>query len=402
MGPFLSASSEAKEPPPTTVEALVRGNNAFAFELNPRVGHDSGNRVFSPFSISTALAMTYAGALDETAQEMAKTLRFTVPPDQLHRAFHRLIVELKSRNSAKAESSEVPDLQLFSANALWHQVGDRILADFQKQVEVQYLGGVFPINFRSSKIEALRAINTWVEDQTRNKIRDLIKPDQIGQGTRLVLTNALYFKGLWANPFSEQRTAMGDFHVSASETIKTPLMNQTERFRYVEAKEFRALELPYKGRSLSFVLLLPKAVDGLPALESSLSAESLSNVLGGFSPHRVDVTLPRFKVTSEFELKPALSALGMVRAFDPTRADFSGMTGTRDFSLSAVIHKAFIDVQEAGTEAAAATAVVMMRSAMVVPTEPVVFRADHPFLFLIRDIRTGTILFLGRFVKPEA
>ena len=215
----------------------------------------------------------------------------------------------------------------------------------------------------------------------------------------LVLTNAIYFKALWATPFDDQATAPADFHVKDHDPVRVDMMNLTSRFRYLDEKAFQALELPYQGNSLVMVVLLPRAKDGLAELEASLSCEMLDGWLKKLSSRRVNVSLPRFKLTAELELKDALSTLGMPVAFQPRKADFAGITGTRDFAISAVVHKAFVEVKEKGTEAAAATGVTMSRAA-VAPVPPVVFRADHPFFFLIRDNSTGSLLFLGRLVRP--
>jgi serpin B len=395
---FSNNEVRAVEPSdPTT--ALVRGNSEFALDLYGRISEGDGNRFLSPVSISTALAMTYAGAQGETAQQIAKALHFTLPPDQFHQAFHRLIAELLGRNSPATSTQQGPDVQLFAANALWCQSGERILADFRKRIEVNYRGGLYPVDFRTQTEEARRTINAWVEEQTKGKIQDLLKPTHVSPRTLLVLTNAVYFKGLWASPFSERSTAPADFHSSTADRVRVQMMNQTGRFRYGEDDATQLLELPYKGDSLAMVLVLPKTMDGLRQLESSLTFTTLDTSLKKLSSHRVEVAVPKFKLTETSELQGPLSELGMPLAFEPGKADFSGMTGTRDFAISAVVHKAFVEVEERGTEAAAATAVVAMRSAMVA-APPEVFRADHPFLFLIRDTRNGAILFLGRLVKP--
>jgi len=382
---------------PTT--ALVQGNSEFALDLYGRISRGEGNRFISPFSISCALAMTYAGAQEETAVQIAKTLHFNLPPAQLHPAFHQLITELHSRNAPPTGSKEPPAVELLTANALWCQAGERILPDFQQRIEINYQGGLYPVDFRKDTEAARRTINTWVEEQTRGKILDLLKPRHIDSHTVLVLTNAIYFKALWDMPFSPKMTAPSDFHASPTDQIRVDMMNLNARFRYFEDGGFQALELPYKGRTLAMVVLLPRANDGLAQLESSLTAPKLENWLSKLSSRKVDASLPKFKLTEEYDLKDPLSELGMPVAFDSTKADFSGITGTREFAISAVVHKAFVEVEEKGTEAAAATGVVMARTA-VLAAPPVVFRADHPFFFLIRDTRTGSILFLGRLVRP--
>jgi serpin B len=379
---------------------LVRGNNAFALDLYSRLRSGDGNRFLSPWSISAALAMTYAGARGPTAAEMAKVLHFDTGPAQLHEGFHLLITELHGRNTPRAGSNDDPDVQLLTANALWAQAGYRLLPEFLKLIEVNYGGGLYTVDFQGATEAARQRINAWVEEQTRDKIKELLKPGILGPLTRLVLTNAIYFKALWAAPFAAANTHPDDFQVSKQDKVRVAMMNQTASFGYLDGGPFQALELPYKGNTLAMVIVLPKSVDGLAALESAMTLETLDTLLKPLSPRRVRVSLPKFKLTGEFKLNQVLSDLGMPSAFESS-ADFSGMTGTRDLAISAVVHKAFVAVEEKGTEAAAATAVVMGRAVMHVPP-PTVFRADHPFVFLIRDVRTGSILFLGRLVRPEA
>jgi len=290
--------------------------------------------------------------------------------------------------------------QLNVADALWAQRGQSFLPEYLKVVQSSYGAGFQPIDFRAGPDAARATINHWIEKQTNNKIQDLLAPGAVTPTTRLVITNAIYFKGDWLDAFDKKATEDADFHLSASQTVKAPLMHETGGFAYFDGGAFQALELAYKGGALAMVVLLPKDVDGLPALEQSLTAAALSEWTGKLAPvDKVVVTLPRFAMTRAFELNDALAAMGMAQAFTGA-ADFSGMTGRRDFTISAAIHKAFIDVNETGTEAAAATSIVMRATAMRYEPPPVVFRADHPFLFLIRDTRSGAILFLGRVADP--
>jgi serpin B len=386
---------DATEP----VATLVQGNSAFALDLYAHLREGDGNRFVSPFSISTALAMAYAGAQEETALQIAKALRFNLPPSQLHPAFHKLITELHGRNASPADLDRPADVQLFTANALWSQAGERILADFQNRIEINYQGGLYPVDFRHAPDQARQTINAWVEEQTKGKIKDLLKSTHIDPQTLLIITNAIYFKALWASPFTKAKTSQQDFHASPGDVVRVDMMNQAGRFRYFDEGSIQALELPYKGDTLAMVILLPKTIDGFGHLESSLTASKIEEWLKKMSSHRIDVSLPKFKLAAECELKDALSALGMPVAFTLGKADFSGITGTRELVISAVVHKAFVEVEETGTEAAAATGVVFARTAAIAQP-PVIFRADHPFFFLIRDLRTGAILFLGRLVRP--
>ena len=378
---------------------LVRGNNAFALDLYSHIGESEGNRFISPFSISCALAMTRAGARGETAEQIDKALHFNLPTGELHSAFRHLIDDLHHQNGTATGPKPAVPFELFTANALWTQSGERILPEFQKLIESSYEGGHYPVDFQQSPGAALQHINHWVEEQTKGKIKDLLKPQNVDARTVLILTNAIYFKALWASPFLAQLTKPDDFHASASEKVRVDMMHQAGRFRYVEDGAAQTLELPYQGGDLAMVIVLPRSKDGLTQLEGSLSLSKLEGSLKTLASRRVEISLPRFKLTAECELKGALSALGMPVAFDPSHADFSGMTGKRELAISAVVHKAFVEVDEKGTEAAAATGVAMARMSAVM-TSPPVFRADHPFLFLIRDNRNGSILFMGRLVRP--
>jgi serpin B len=378
---------------------LVRGNNEFALNLYGQIAHGAGNRFVSPFSVSCALAMTYGGAHGDTASQLARALHFNLPPAELHPAFHRLIGDLHNRDESKASPSAARAVELLIANALWTQSGERILPEFQKLIESNYEGGLIPVDFRQSPAAAREYINHWVEEHTREKIKDLIKPQHIDSRTVLLLTNAIYFKALWASPFAAQHTRPDDFQAPAGEKVRVDMMHLSEKFRYAEDASAQVLELPYQGGNLSMVVVLPKTPNGLGQLESSLSLAKLDGWLSALAQRRVEVSLPRFKLTAESELKDALSSLGMPAAFVAGQADFSGMTGSRDFTISAVVHKAFVEVEEKGTEAAAATGVVMLRASIALPP-PTIFRADHPFLFLIRDNKNASILFLGRLVRP--
>ena len=323
--PALAFSLEARTMETADqADALVRGNNAFALDLYGSLGQGDGNRFFSPLSISTALAMTYAGAEGETARQMARTLHFDLPADRLHAAFHRLTTELLSRTSAPPGSTEAPDVQLFTANALWIQSGEPILSDFRKRIEVNYRGGIYPVDFRGAAEQARRTINAWVEEQTRDKIKDLLKPVHVKESTVLVLTNAIYFKALWDMPFTAERTRPDEFQPATGAKVRVDMMNQTDRFRYFDEGSFQALELPYKGNTLAMVVFLPKSPDGLATLESSLTPEKLTAWLAKLSSHRVQVSIPKFRLTGEFDLKDALSGLGMTDAFRPGRGRFLG------------------------------------------------------------------------------
>jgi serpin B len=379
--------------------AVVEGNNAFAIELYGQLHNRSGNLFFSPESISTALAMTYAGARANTAAEMAKTLHFTLPPGRLHPAMGAL---LRDRNAAH------DGYQLEEADALWVQEGYALLPEFLKLNKDNYEAGLNQLDLKGATEESRQTINLWVEQRTENKIRELLTPGILDSYTRLVLTNAIYFKGDWEKAFKKEDTKAEDFHLFATQAIKTPLMHMTNGFNYFDGGSFQALEIPYKHKELSMIILLPKAMGGLSEFEQSLSPANMQQLLDQLGPAReVIVTMPKFKIEALFGPGPTLIAMGMKEAFDRKMADFSGMASRKtmqldgNLSIDAVIHKAYVDVDEEGTEAAAATALGGRKLGAYRPEPPIIFRADHPFMFLIRDNRSGSILFIGRVTNPS-
>ncbi|MFO0951134.1 MAG: serpin family protein [Isosphaeraceae bacterium] len=386
--------------PPADVESVVAGNNRFALDLYSKLREGTGNRFFSPYSVSTALAMTYAGARGETAAQMAQTLRFALPPDRLHPAFHALISQTNEKSKPGAAGS--PDT-LVTANALWGQHGEGFLDAFLKVTRENYGAGLRELDFKKDPQACRRTINAWVEEQTRDKIKDLIGPSDVTTDTSLVLTNAIYFKGRWAHPFRESLTNPdGVFRAPGGKSVKTPMMSQQTDLRYFDAGSFHLVEMPYVERGLAMTVVLPKKDDGLAEVEAKLDAPGLRLWADSARTRPVRLEFPRFKLTESLELARVLADMGMPSAFGGREADFSGMNGRRDLSISAVIHKAFVDVNEKGTEAAAATGVVMARAAAIQPQlEPVEFKVDHPFLFFINDRTTGSVLFVGRVLDPS-
>ncbi|MBP7936434.1 MAG: serpin family protein [Phycisphaerae bacterium] len=384
--PSCPAGAAAPTSAPSDQQALAEGNNRFAFSLYAQLRSGTGNLFFSPYSISTALEMTYAGARGETAAQMAKTLELKLEPDRLHPAAHNLIEALNA-------GGRKGDYELSVANALWGQKGYGFLPDFLDLTQRNYGAGLREVDFSNAR-SALRTINTWVEKETRKKIKDLIKPDMITPNTVLVLTNAIYFRGSWSLPFNNKHTQRQPFTLVDNTKVDALIMHRTGMFNYMKGDGLQVLELPYVGGRLSMIILLPNQVAGLPALEKSLSTENLQQWLAKLREKEVSVALPRFKTTSEFRLNDVLKAMGMTDAFSG-QADFSGMDGRKRLSISHAVHKAFVDVNEQGTEAAAATGVIMKASA------PPFFRADHPFVFLIRDIPSNSVLFIGRVMNPK-
>jgi len=405
-----------------TEEVVVEGNNRFALELYAKLWAQEGNLFFSPYSVSTALAMAYAGARGETESQMAKTLHFPTPTSSyrktgvgvgvyqdpnkeageaeqawreqgFHREFGAIVEDLNVRGAKGG-------YELSVANALWGQKGYGFLAEFLELIEAKYGGKLNEVDFISATEAARQTINAWVEKETKDKIKNLIRKGVLDKLTRLVLTNAIYFKGNWARQFEEDKTKEAPFTLISGEKVNVPMMNQTAEFNYMETEDFQGLELPYVDDELSMIILLPRKVDELSSLEEMLSLEKFSGWLGKLGKRKVIVSVPKFRMTSRFGLAGVLRSMGMMDAFSE-KANFSGMNGKRDLFISAVVHKAYVDVNEEGTEAAAATGVVM-RVTSVKPERIPVFRVDHPFLFLIRDNKSGSILFIGRAMNPAA
>jgi len=381
------------------VDSVVAGNNSFAFDLYRQLKAGSGNFFFSPYSISSALAMTYAGARGETARQMADVLHFTLAPERLHPAFSDLTGLF---NTGAGGTSGGGAYQLSVANALWGQIGYEFLPEFLLITNKYYGAGFKEVDYTEdeNREKARQTINEWVEGKTNGKIKDLIQPSDLSALTRLVLTNAIYFKGKWETPFQPESTKSMPFYLATGQKVDVPMMYQAGKFNYAENDQVQILEMPYAGGDLSMVVLLPKPECGLGKLEAALSTELVRSWLSRLSKQKVEVYLPRFKVEKRFLLNKQLKDLGMVDAFDQDLADFSGMAPVRELYISTVIHKAFVEVNEEGTEAAAATAVVMSGKGLL-SDEPHVFRADRPFVFLIRDLRSGCILFMGRLADPK-
>jgi serpin B len=375
------------------VPQLVAGNSDFAFVLYDRLFDERANLFYSPYSISLALAMTYAGARNQTAEQMSEALHFDLPQDRLHAAFNALDAALSARG---AQLDPEQRFRLRIANALWGQEDYAFLAAFLDELAHNYGAGLRVLDFVGAPEASRQTINEWVEEQTEEKIKDLLPQGSISSDTRLVLSNAIYFNAAWMYPFQEEVTEDGTFYLLDGEQVVVPMMAQSERLGYAAGEGYKAVELPYLGGELSMVVVVPTE-GSFQDWACSLDAEQWSAVVDGMQRMQVRLTMPKFTFESGFRLKDALMRLGMPEAFSGT-ADFSGMTGKRDLFISDVYHKAFVAVDEEGTEAAAATAVVMELTAA--PAQPVEVRVDRPFVFVIRDIETGAILFLGHVVNP--
>jgi len=379
------------------VRQLAAGNNQFAVELYLEARDNAGddNVFFSPFSISAALGMTWAGASGETADEMARVLHFTLPAEAVCRAFGSLTDRLSSGDVAGARRGEPFTLAI--ANGLWVQDGFSLLRDYVERVESSFDAAVRNLDFIGDAEGARTAINQWVARKTAERIQNLLPQGVITSDTRVILTNAVYFKASWQNPFEESSTVDGSFHLQDGSSVTVPMMSQTEFFRYASAEGCSAIEMDYAGGTASMLILLP---DGsLEDLEAELDADLISAVRSGMTSRNVALSMPKFEFTRSMSLNQMLMDMGMTTPFS-TAADFSGFTGAPDLFISAVIHKAFVKVDESGTEAAAATAVVMGIESM--PPTPVQMNIDRPFMFLIMDRQTGSILFMGRMTDPSA
>lgn len=375
------------------LQQLVDGNTAFALELYQRLRgqEQEGNLFLSPYSISLALVMAYAGARGDTERQMAEVLQFALPQERLHPAFNALDLAITSRG-------EEEGIKLATANAFWGRLGHPFLQGYIDLLAENYGAAIRLADFINTPEACRLHINDWVREQTEGKIEDLLPPGSITLLTRLVLTNAIYFKGTWRWQFDPWLTHEGPFTLLDGSQVMVPLMEQEEVWLpysegVMEGSRYQAVELPYAGEELSMVILLPER-EGFRRFEEALDAELLARILGELLPREVHLVMPKFSFTAGFSLKDVLSELGMPLAFSE-EADFSGMDGQRDLWIDGVYHKAFVKVDEEGTEAAAATGVVVR-----VVAAPIEFRADHPFIFLIRDRETGAILFTGRVLNP--
>ncbi len=422
---------------PSDVRQIADGSNAFAVDLyrmlalvgNGRSGESAGRGVdpltgnvfVSPLSIHTALAMTYAGARGGTAGEMERVLHLPVAGEEgwseqrLHAAFGRLIDQLNNAAFKKQWESMTPEqrkrqerfgqhkppFELSVANSLWGQQDFEFRKPFVSLLEAHYGAGLRRVDYVRQTEKARQEINQWVEDRTKEKIKNLIPQGILTPDTRLVLANAVYFKSGWLTKFPEGLTRDMAFHLSADKKIETPMMRRTDELSYRQTELYQAVDLPFDRHALSMTILVPKAVDGLSRVEKALNWKDLQASLGRMRGRLVDLTLPKFKMTQDLKLKPVLKAMGMGSAFSDG-ADFTGMTEEDLLQISEVLHKAYVDCNEEGVEAAAATAVIMGRATAVRPEpEPVVVRADRPFLLLIRHRASGAILFMGRVSEPS-
>lgn len=367
---------------PADLRSAVEGNTAFAVQLYGKLAASTGNVCFSPFSLSMALGMTYGGARGETEREMAAVLGFRLPQDRLHRALGALELDL---------GASAGTVELKMANALWAQRGYPFRSEYLDLVAENYGAGVRLVDFAGATDAARRQINAWVSKETHGRVQDLLAPGVVSPLTTLVLTNAIYFRGAWEEAF--QPAGLQPFYPLEGGELLVPMMRTARRLGYAAGPDWQAVELPYRGGEFAMVLVVPSRGQ-FPAYERALAPELLERVVASLEPRFVELVLPKFSVESAFSLREVLAQLGMARSFTG-QADFSGFDGGRGLFLSDVVHKAVVSVTEEGTEAAAATAVIVGRAM------PVEVRVDRPFVFVILHRRTGAIVFLGRLVNPS-
>jgi serpin B len=383
--------------------AIVSGMNRFGFDLYGKLRAEPGDLAFSPASASTAFGMAYAGARGGTAQEIASVLHYA-PIGDFHRSFGGLLKTMDVQRNGRTLSVN---------NALWLQKGLRVLPDYVRLVEQNYGAGLQWVDYRGDREAARQRINSWVEGKTNNRIRGLIQPANLNDDTRSILVNTIYFKADWDKPFDKDATRPGDFHLLSGTKVTRPLMTRRLRVPFVEESGTKSVALPYRGGETEMVFLLPPAAGDLQVLEQSVASGKMDGWLERLSGSRqlVDVTIPKFRIEKRMKLTDPLRDLGLKVAFS-NQADFSGVKvvvptsdNREDWNLKIddVIQQVFVDVEEKGTEAAAATAIMMaVVTGVRIEPKPKVFRADHPFLFLIRDRRTGVILFMGRYTGGAA
>ena len=373
---------------------MLDGARQFALDLYRQLrDSNEGNFFYSPYSISIALAMTYAGARENTALEMADALNFTLSQDKLHPAFNKLDLILTNLGQNTGDEEFI----LSVANSIWGEQTYSFLDDFLDILAVNYGAAMYLMDFKNKPDESRRIINAWVEDQTNDKIKDLLGPGTITSITRLVLTNAVYFYGSWIYQFNEENTTEENFTLLNGSQVSVPMMKQEEHFSYSEGEGYQAVELPYEGGAAGMLIIVPD-INTFEIFEQNLDNQVLSDITNSLEYTNINLNMPKWEFKSDILLKDTLRSMGMNDAFLGGTADFSGIDGTFYLFITDVIHQAFVSVDESGTEAAAATAVIVGETSL--PPEPVIMHINKPFIFLIRDSQTGTILFAGRVLNP--
>lgn len=372
---------------------IADANNNFAFDLYFQYKKDNENIFFSPYSISSAFEMVYEGAKGKTAEEIQKVFSFETDDSTRRRAFAGLYSEINKKNK---------NYKLNTANGLWAQKDYAFLNDYFNTIKSNYDGKIENLDFVNDNENSRKIINNWVEKQTNDKIKNLIPAGMLDASTRLVLTNAIYFKGKWQIEFDKSDTRDMNFLTNSGKDVKVNMMSlidSKKNFGYFENDDLQALELPYKDNELSMTVLLPKN-DNIDLAEKYLDAGKFANIEKNMRNMPIDIYLPKFKFETKYFMQDNLKKMGIEDAFSKQDADFSGMTGSKDLFISDVIHQAFVEVNEEGTEAAAATAVTM-KFTSAIDSDKLIFRADHPFVFLIKQKSTGAILFIGKVNNPN-
>ena len=411
----LSGCNLFKEPeqpieaPTDPLSELILGNTTFAFNLYQSLKAARENIIFSPYSISLAMAMAYAGAKGETEKQMQEVMHFTLPQEELHATFHQLNYKLVTRGQGSGGGESSPS-KLNIASSFWGQVGHPFLQEFLDTLEENY-GGVKFVDFANAPENSRRLINEWVSEQTNGKIQDFLPPGSITPSIRVVLTTALYFSAKWIYQFYPQVTFDEEFYLLDNSTVSVPMMHQCKVFKYAEDSDCQVIELLY-GRpydpqkpeeqplpEFSMVIILPQR-GMFEKIEASLNGRRITELLKSLKDQKVLLTMPKFSYECEYFLNEHLAALGMSDPFLQSKADFSGMDGAKDIWLGDVRHKAFISVDEYGTEAAATTLILLPTAPPPGKEEIKVMTINRPFVFLIRDLDTGTIFFVGRVLDP--
>lgn len=371
---------------PEISSGQVKNNNEFAFQLYRQLQKNDGNLFFSPYSISAAMAITANGARGDTLKQIKETLHLS---DDYNSSFMMMKANFNQIAAQK-------NIQLSIANSLWLQQNQPVEPSFTTLIEKYYAAQIASVNFSDKATR--KTINALVSRQTKDKITNIISADTLNQNTMMVIINAVYFSGNWEKPFETENTKNAPFFTSSKRKISVPMMYQKDLFKYTTIPGAQLLEMPYRGKALSMLIILPESPQLLKTIEDRLGTEQLSQWLNQLEDSEVKVFFPKFRINNEFELKDTLRQLGIVNAFS-NLADFSGINGKTDLSISMVRHMAFVAVDETGTEAAAATAVIVDRKLLPMPLP--VFRASRPFIFIIRDRTSGSILFMGRMSEPD-
>jgi leukocyte elastase inhibitor len=368
---------------------IIESNNRFAFDIYKQLSKTDKNLIFSPASITSAMSMTYVGAKNNTFDEISNTFYFNKNISEFNKTYNKLVENYSDKKST---------VKLFNANSLWIQKGLKLNTDFLENNKKFYSSSANFTDFISNPEKSRNTINEWVEENTNNKIKNLIKPSAINNATRLVLVNALYFKGAWLTKFKKEKNTNEEFQIKKKESIKTVFMNNSFSSWYYEDKYCEIIDIPYSNEQISLLVILPKTYRKLKKVEKKLTYDYYINYIEKRNKKKIQLSLPKYNIESEFDLNASLKQLGIKEAFSMS-ADFSGITENEKLYISKVVHKANIELDEEGTEAAAATAIFMRKTSINV--DEVNFKANRPFIYMIRNQKTNTIYFIGKVLNPE-